>query len=170
MSAKRRHEGVPPELDPLLLQACTESGDPLLRDAMRAYWQAARARKAGAEVIELFLYDEVFERDGWTCQLCFQAIARDVPSTWKNSKSIDHVLPLSRGGNHSRANVVAAHVGCNSKKADMTPAEWESWKAEHPGWEPAPARVRACHERDRPDFAVGEAEADQHAPGAAEGS
>lgn len=104
--------------------ALKNADDPLFKDAMRAYWQAARARKAGAERIELFTYDSIYERDEWICQLCGEPIERNVPSTWKRSKSIDHWVPLSRGGDHTRDNCIAAHVGCNSRKMDMLPEEW----------------------------------------------
>ena len=35
--------------------------------------------------------------------------------------TLDHYIPLARGGNHSRDNVVACCVSCNRLKADMMP-------------------------------------------------
>lgn len=34
------------------------------------------------------------------------------------SPSIDHVIPLSRGGAHAMGNVQSAHLRCNSSKGD----------------------------------------------------
>lgn len=39
-------------------------------------------------------------------------------------KTIDHVLPISRGGDHSMANLVVACKPCNSQKQAATPEEW----------------------------------------------
>lgn len=36
----------------------------------------------------------------------------------------DHVVPVSRGGDHSVGNIVPACNRCNVAKADRTPAEW----------------------------------------------
>jgi len=34
------------------------------------------------------------------------------------SKSIDHILPLSKGGSHSQENVQWAHLVCNTRKGN----------------------------------------------------
>jgi 5-methylcytosine-specific restriction endonuclease McrA len=49
----------------------------------------------------------VFLRDGGRCQYC-----------GKKAESIDHVVPRSRGGEHTWENVVAACSRCNSSKRD----------------------------------------------------
>jgi 5-methylcytosine-specific restriction endonuclease McrA len=49
----------------------------------------------------------VFLRDDHTCQYCGGA-----------AESIDHVVPRSRGGEHTWENVVAACKRCNSTKRD----------------------------------------------------
>lgn len=41
-----------------------------------------------------------------------------------NKVTIDHVIPLSRGGKHRRDNLVAACQSCNSSKSDKLPNEW----------------------------------------------
>ncbi|MDB4875733.1 MAG: hypothetical protein JWM41_2179 [Gemmatimonadetes bacterium] len=37
---------------------------------------------------------------------------------------MDHVIPISRGGSHTRENVVPACRSCNSKKGDLMLLEW----------------------------------------------
>ena len=54
----------------------------------------------------------VFGRDGHRCQYCGSP-----------AESIDHVLPRSRGGDHTWENVVACCRPCNIRKGDRSPAE-----------------------------------------------
>lgn len=42
--------------------------------------------------------------------------------------TIDHVIPLSRGGTNTKGNKVYACVKCNSSKADMLLSEWYAKK------------------------------------------
>lgn len=39
--------------------------------------------------------------------------------------TMDHVVPLVRGGRSSRSNVVPACKDCNTKKQRLLPVEWE---------------------------------------------
>jgi len=59
----------------------------------------------------------VFERDNWTCQLCRKPITKDLRAPHPMSRSVDHIVPLSRGGLHEMANLQAAHLRCNVRKA-----------------------------------------------------
>jgi 5-methylcytosine-specific restriction endonuclease McrA len=54
----------------------------------------------------------VLVRDAQTCAYC-----------GRHGTTVDHVLPLSRGGGSSWLNTVAACAGCNHRKANRTPAE-----------------------------------------------
>ena len=54
----------------------------------------------------------VFGRDGHQCQYCGSP-----------AESIDHVLPRSKGGDHTWENVVACCRPCNIRKGDRSPAE-----------------------------------------------
>ena len=38
--------------------------------------------------------------------------------------TMDHLVPVSRGGLSNRRNIVVACKPCNTKKADMTSVEW----------------------------------------------
>jgi hypothetical protein len=61
---------------------------------------------------------EVMERDGWICGVCGDEIdpALDYPD--KMSASLDHIIPLTKGGAHNMGNVQAAHLLCNIIKSD----------------------------------------------------
>ncbi len=41
--------------------------------------------------------------------------------------TMDHLVPLVRGGKSSRGNVVPACKECNNKKKHMLPLEWEEY-------------------------------------------
>jgi 5-methylcytosine-specific restriction endonuclease McrA len=58
----------------------------------------------------------VFDRDGWVCQICFGIVddARQYPDPM--SPSMDHIVPLIRGGRHTYSNVQLAHLQCNEIK------------------------------------------------------
>lgn len=58
----------------------------------------------------------IFERDGWICQICGQKINRRLKHPNPRSKSIDHIIPLSKGGSDSPINVQTAHLRCNMSK------------------------------------------------------
>lgn len=64
---------------------------------------------------------KVFERDGWLCMLCMLPIDPDVKWPDPLSASLDHVVPLSRGGDHTYLNTQCAHLRCNIiKGAEVT--------------------------------------------------
>ena len=56
----------------------------------------------------------ILRRDAHRCQYCGRG---DIPLT------IDHVVPLSRGGEDTWENLVCACVQCNNRKGDRTPEE-----------------------------------------------
>ena len=54
----------------------------------------------------------VFARDRHRCQYCSHS-----------AENIDHVVPRSRGGEHTWDNVVASCRSCNARKGDRLPSE-----------------------------------------------
>ena len=58
----------------------------------------------------------VFERDGWICGICAEPVDRTLAHPNPRSASLDHLVPLSRGGAHTYDNVRATHLTCNLKK------------------------------------------------------
>lgn len=41
--------------------------------------------------------------------------------------SMDHIVPLARGGRSARSNVVPACKDCNTRKQSMLPVEWTDY-------------------------------------------
>ena len=63
----------------------------------------------------------LFSRDDYCCQYCGGF-----------ADSLDHVVPRSRGGQHTWENVAAACRPCNLRKRDRTPAEAGMTRARPP--------------------------------------
>jgi 5-methylcytosine-specific restriction endonuclease McrA len=59
---------------------------------------------------------ELANRDGWRCHLCGKKVSRT--AKWPNRKAptVDHIIPVSLGGEHSYRNTALAHWGCNVDK------------------------------------------------------
>lgn len=123
--------------DPLItgrLSACTICGAPFVkrnrqrccsvacRKELVAREGYAKKRRALEEqrTVEKFTRAEIFDRDNWVCHLCGGPIDRDAKPRTSRAASLDHVIPLSLGGEHSRANTRAAHHGCNARKGNRT--------------------------------------------------
>jgi excisionase family DNA binding protein len=70
-----------------------------------------RKRAIEGAFIEPVNHMAVAERDRWLCGICGGVVTRE---TW----SLDHVVPLSKGGEHSYANVTLAHRRCNSARGN----------------------------------------------------
>lgn len=60
--------------------------------------------------------DLLYKRDKGICQLCHKHVPR-------NKASRDHIVPLSKGGEHSYKNCVLAHLSCNASKGNRTVAQ-----------------------------------------------
>lgn len=59
----------------------------------------------------------IYERDGWTCQLCREPVDPELMiinpcDDW--APSLDHVIPQSKGGSHDADNLRLAHRWCNA--------------------------------------------------------
>jgi 5-methylcytosine-specific restriction endonuclease McrA len=80
-----------------------------------------RRRKAairGATDLDPINAIEIFNRDGWVCGLCGKPIDKRHKFPDRLSATLDHIIPISRGGQHVPDNVQAAHYSCNSSKRD----------------------------------------------------
>ncbi len=67
---------------------------------------------------------EIFDRDRWRCWLCRKVIGRKIRYPHPRSASIDHIVPLSLGGDDTALNKRAAHLTCNmtrSNRIDQMP-------------------------------------------------
>lgn len=58
----------------------------------------------------------IFERDEWICGLCGDPVDQAVPWPDLECATLDHVIPMSLGGDHVESNVQLAHFFCNLLK------------------------------------------------------
>jgi 5-methylcytosine-specific restriction endonuclease McrA len=115
--------------------ACLDCGGLTPRERQHgelAYCSRACSRRAQGRIrdrrirnnegAERFSPREVFERDDYVCWLCLGACDRDavVPSPY--AATIDHVIALACGGQHSRSNVRCAHFICNCRRGSAVVA------------------------------------------------
>lgn len=91
-------------------------------DAYKLYDYQRRSLVASRES-ESFSAVEIFERDGWLCQICTEEIDRSLAWPHRRSVSLDHIVPIAGGGRHVRSNVQCAHLGCNSAKGASLPRD-----------------------------------------------
>jgi 5-methylcytosine-specific restriction endonuclease McrA len=78
------------------------------KDIMYEHRRKALLRENFVEDVDI---EQLYLRDEGTCQLCKQPCSK---AEW----SIDHIIPLSRGGEHSYENTQLAHRSCNSRKGN----------------------------------------------------
>ena len=60
----------------------------------------------------------VYERDGWRCGICGGKVNKRLGYPHPRSASLDHIVPMRKGGEHVYANVQCAHLICNQSKRD----------------------------------------------------
>lgn len=65
---------------------------------------------------------DIYVRDGWICGICGEQIDAALGYPDAMSASLDHIIPLSRGGAHRADNVQAAHLRCNNRKGNRVDA------------------------------------------------
>lgn len=78
----------------------------------RTYWMRRRAmiRDRTAGHVD---FTAILRRDGWVCHICGGLVA-------PGELSFDHIVPLSKGGQHSEENLAVAHLTCNKRKGART--------------------------------------------------
>jgi predicted nucleic acid-binding Zn ribbon protein len=78
----------------------------------------AAERATSTAVIDRVNRGAVYTRDGFICQLCDYPTNPDVAVPDYEAPTIDHIVPLARGGSHTMDNVQTAHFLCNMLKSD----------------------------------------------------
>ena len=85
------------------------------------HWHNRRARiKGNGGVLPKGIGDVLFEQQGGICYLCGKLLygrLDDIPS-------IEHKIPVSRGGSNDSSNIGLAHLSCNRRKSTKTPEEF----------------------------------------------
>lgn len=90
---------------------CDVCGPRLERDRLRRRRKITR-NKAIEKIVDVHIY----ARDNWVCQICGEHVNEHIEWPDPMSSSLDHIIPISKGGEHIKVNVQLAHLGCNSRK------------------------------------------------------
>lgn len=67
--------------------------------------------------------DEVFKNSDGVCVLCSETIDFALVHPDPKSPSIDHIIPISKGGGHLYANLRVVHLICNVRRGNRTEKE-----------------------------------------------
>lgn len=65
----------------------------------------------------------LMEKDNYTCCICGKAVDcndREGRRIGRLYPTLDHIIPISKGGSHTWDNVQLAHMACNAGKCDRT--------------------------------------------------
>ena len=73
-----------------------------------------RERAKAREMRQTPYYQDLFRKG--ICHYCGQKFPKD-------QLTLDHIVPVSRGGRSTRGNLVVACLDCNQKKKYLTPVE-----------------------------------------------
>jgi Restriction endonuclease len=134
VAARERHQRLMAERGPVKIWSCgfcagdielpvsyTGAGkyhDDCKVKARRARNRIKTVRRQGAKSVERITHEEVAERDGFVCHICKQLVDMSLPRTSKLGATLDHVIPISKGGVDSLENLKLAHWVCNVRKSD----------------------------------------------------
>lgn len=79
------------------------------RPGWHAELEARRRARIKAQFVAPVNFQDIWERDEGICQLCGDPVQI-------GDHSLDHIVPIARGGTHEPSNVQLAHPRCNSSK------------------------------------------------------
>ena len=99
----------------------------------RLSWQRSDGRLNDTNIVDKDIsLKTLYKRDKGACYICggkcdFKDHTRDGSNftSGPTYPSIDHIVPLARGGKHAWDNIKLAHHLCNAKKSDILPSELE---------------------------------------------
>jgi len=95
---------------------------PAYRASKKAWRLKRKAIERGAATAVKFNPYDIFNRDGWICQICGIKTPESLRGTYKpNAPELDHIIPLSKGGAHHPSNCQTSCRSCNGSKADGMP-------------------------------------------------
>lgn len=96
------------------------------KPARQAQYRVKSIRRQGIKKGNVISHDKVAERDGHNCYLCGQKVDMSLPRTSRYGATLDHVIPLSKGGTDTMDNVKLAHWICNIQKSDKSLEEYRA--------------------------------------------
>lgn len=87
--------------------------------------QRAKAYREGSATLDMI--ERKWLDGDQTCCVCGDLIDEALPGDDPMGRTIEHDLPISRGGRHDLDNIFFSHKRCNSAKGRRTIAEYLDW-------------------------------------------
>ena len=81
----------------------------------REQYHRYRAR-IRSQLVTPVSFEAIYERDKGRCHICGRRVK-------KAEASLDHLVPISKGGAHAPWNVALAHLNCNSRRGNRGAAQ-----------------------------------------------
>lgn len=134
--SKRQHEKYMASKPPVRSQVCAWCGGEIVvpqsapkakryhpeckADARRAHYRRKNVLRQGVGQTTRLRLGELGERDKWVCQLCGGRVLESLSGMHPDGPTVDHIVPLSRGGWDGWDNVQLAHRRCNVAKGNRS--------------------------------------------------
>ena len=85
-------------------------------------WQRTRRAREASVYSEKYTVQQVLDTYGTDCHICLKPINLKAPRQtgkkgWRHALHIDHLIPISKGGDDTLGNVRPAHAVCNLRKS-----------------------------------------------------
>lgn len=96
-------------------QKCIDESNAVARRVAKAR-RRSLIRSARVESVDPF---KVFDRDKWRCKLCGAKTPKSKRGTYADdAPELDHIIPVSKGGDHTYLNTQCTCRKCNGSKSD----------------------------------------------------
>ena len=100
------------------MNCCSQQCRLVIKKRSHSAQNTKREAKKRCVTVELVHTFKVFDRDRWTCKLCGCKTPKAKRGTYEdNAPELDHIIPLSKGGEHSYRNTQCACRKCNANKS-----------------------------------------------------
>jgi hypothetical protein len=118
-----KHEVVCGECGKVFMQEyrntrSTYCSDVCMRRSVHRNAKHKRRIRLNGAFVERVYKARIFKRDKGICQICGKKVASKQKAPHPYSATLDHIIPLSKGGTHEPKNIRLAHFICNSIKSD----------------------------------------------------
>lgn len=86
---------------------------------LKDHWRRKNtARRAARKSGDAFALADIAKRDGYRCHLCNRKVDMSLSGDHKQGPTIDHLVPISKGGEDVESNVALAHRSCNCARGN----------------------------------------------------
>jgi hypothetical protein len=107
-----------PVVVPYSMTGARKYHDACKKQATRAKNRKKSVKRQGAKTQSNIVHEVIAERDNYVCHICGELVDMSLPRRSHYGATLDHVIPIAKGGLDSEDNVKLAHWICNVRKSD----------------------------------------------------